>query len=244
MNALEVKDLTKFYRNGRGVKGISFNVGQGEICALLGPNGAGKTTVMKSITGLCRPRQGQVEIFNIDVAKDFEQAMARVGCIIDTPDVHEYLTGLKNLQLIARFYPQLPVGRIAEVLELVGLTKYAREPAAGYSLGMKKRLALAGAILHNPSLVILDEPTSGLDIEATVEIRRLITWLAREQGVSFLISSHLVHELEQCCNRVAVIHEGEMVDSNRSMSEIKEVYNTLENYYLSILNEKRKAANE
>lgn len=229
--ALEVNDLTKIYNNKRGIKNISLEINQGDIYGLLGPNGAGKTTLMKIITGLSRADRGQVKIFGFNVADQFEQAMARVGCIIETAEAYEYMSGRKNLELAAGFYPHLNKTRIDEVLEMVGLAEYQSEKVENYSLGMKQRLALASAILARPELVVLDEPANGLDIEGMVQIRNMITDLAREHRVTFFISSHLAHEIELMCNRVGIINHGKLIREG-IVSELLADYSSLEEFFI------------
>jgi ABC-type multidrug transport system ATPase subunit len=135
---LEVNDVTKLYKNGRGVRNVSFDVSRGDIFGFIGPNGAGKTTMLKIIMGLIRPDQGNVRIFGNNVTDHFEQAMERVGCIIETADAYEYMSAYDNLKLSARFYPDLPKTRIDQILEQVGLAPYKNERVGGYSLGMKQ----------------------------------------------------------------------------------------------------------
>lgn len=208
---LEVKNLTKLYRNDRGIKNISFTVYRGDVFGFLGPNGAGKTTVMKTITNLCHPDQGEIFLFGQDLNNHFVSSMAKVGSLIENAAAYEYLSASDNLKLVARFYKNVNEKRQDETLELVGLTKYKREKVATYSTGMKQRLGLAMAILHNPELIILDEPTNGLDIEGMHDIRNTIQQLAKEKGITFFISSHLVHEIELICNRIGIINNGEII---------------------------------
>lgn len=228
---LQVKDLSKLYRNQRGIRNINLEIARGDIYGLLGPNGAGKTTLMKTITGLCQVDRGEVRIQGFHIPDQFEQAMAKVGCIIETADAYEYLSGYKNLELASRLYPFLKKTRIDEVLEIVGLSEFRHEKAAHYSLGMKQRLALASSILAYPDLVILDEPTNGLDIEGMVEIRHLILSLAHEHRITFFISSHLAHEMELMCNRVGILHHGKLI-TERTVSEILESYASLEEFFI------------
>lgn len=229
---LEVKDLTKIFKNGRGVKDISFDIYKGDVFGFLGPNGAGKTTVMKIIAGLSKANQGEVKIFGYNILNDFEKAMAKVGCIIETAEAFEYLSAYKNLELAARFYKDIKKTRIDEVLELVGLNQFKHEKVNNFSLGMKQRLGLASAILSNPELVILDEPTNGLDIEGTVDIRNTIASLAKEQQVTFLISSHLIHEIELICNRIGIINNGIMIKEGLVSELLNDEYKTLEDFFI------------
>lgn len=231
-NLLEVEEVTKLYKNGRGVRGVSFSVAKGDIFGFIGPNGAGKTTLLKIVMGLIRPDQGTVRIFGHSVAERFEQAIQHVGCIIETADAYDYMSAYDNLKLSARFYPDLPKARIDQVLEQVGLAPYKKERVGGYSLGMKQRLALASAMLSNPKLVVLDEPTNGLDIEGMVDFRNTVRQLALEQGMTFLISSHMIHDLSMIVNRIGIMQSGNLihiVDVNRLLKEEM----TLEQYVVA-----------
>lgn len=208
---LEVKNLTKLYKNNRGIKNISFDIFKGDIFGFLGPNGAGKTTVMKTITGLCKPDEGEIKIFGFNVGHQFEKAMQKVGSIIETACAYEYMTAHKNLELAGRYYGDVTEERIEKALELFGLGKYKNEKVRNYSLGMKQRLGLATAVLSRPEFVILDEPTNGLDVEGMIDVRNIIARLAREEGITFFISSHLIHEVELICNRIGIINNGELL---------------------------------
>lgn len=236
---LEVKNLTKVFKNGRGVKDISFEVFKGDVVGFLGPNGAGKTTVMKLITGLAKPDRGEVRIFGCDIADSFEQAMSRVGCLIETVDAYEYLSAFRNLVLAVRFYPNISRSRIEEVLEEVGLGQYMHEKTGNFSLGMKQRLGLALAIISEPDLIILDEPVNGLDIEGMVDVRNTIVRLAGEKQTTFFISSHLVHEIEMVCNRIGIIIDGALVRAGLVSELVTNQYTSLENYYLEQLKSER-----
>lgn len=229
---LEVEGLTKLYSNGRGVQDISFVVKQGDIFGFLGPNGAGKTTVMKAIVGLNSLQRGQIHILGHDLQTDLEAALQKTGTIIETADLYEYLTAYHNLKFVARYHPQLQESALDDALALVQLTPYKHEKVAKFSLGMKQRLALAMALLAGPELVILDEPTNGLDIEGTVQMRNLILELARSKQTTFFISSHLVHEVELMCNKVAIIHQGKMINQGADIQDIKRQYSSLEEFYL------------
>ncbi|MFD0714454.1 ABC transporter ATP-binding protein [Paenibacillus sp. GCM10027626] len=229
---LEVKEIRKQFNNGRGIYDISFETGKGEIVGLFGPNGAGKTTLLKMITGLIRPDRGTIYLFGNNTAEQFELGMARVGCVIEAADVYEYMSAYDNLKLAGRFYPHLEKGRIDQVLELVGLSPYKREKAGHFSLGMKQRLALAGALLPEPQLVILDEPTNGLDIEGMVDIRQTIKQLADDQGTAFLISSHMIGDMEKLVDRFGILKEGRLIKQGNKRDAAAEEM-TLEQYYMS-----------
>lgn len=236
---LETRELTKQYRNERGIRNISLQLNRGDIYGLLGPNGAGKTTFLKLVTGLIRPGKGTVNLFGADIAAHFDRGISRVGCMIESADFHDFLPAWQYLKQVARFYPRVAEGRIHEVLEEVGLYEVRREKIKGFSTGMKQKLALAAAILPEPELVILDEPTNGLDIEGTVMFRKLVKRMAEEKGTSFLISSHMIHELEQLCNRVGIIVEGELVKEGR-VSELLQTNQSLEQFYIGELENAKK----
>jgi len=235
---LEVEQLTKLYKNGRGVKNINFSIERGDVVGLLGPNGSGKTTIMKTIMGLCHADSGHVTIFGNDVEEDVERTLAKVGGLIERPAIFEYLSARENLKMMARYYPGVDNARIDHVMEVVRISRYQKEKAGRFSLGMKQRLGLALAILSDPELVVLDEPTNGLDIEGTVEIREIIKRMAAEKGTSFLIASHLAPELEKTCNKVAVVHEGDLL-SFEPMGEALKLNPSLEDYFLSMVKDKR-----
>ena len=230
---LEISQLTKLYKNGRGIKNISLDVLKGEVFGFLGPNGAGKTTVMKSITGLNSIQSGKITILGHDLKTEFEAALKNVGSIIESADVYEYLSAYTNLKFISRFHKNITENDIKEYLDMVNLTKYKNEKVSKFSLGMKQRLALAMALLSNPKLVILDEPTNGLDIEGTVQMRNIIKTLASKKNITFFISSHLVHELELMCDKVAVIYEGKLVNNGEKIESIKAKFNSLEDFYMT-----------
>lgn len=229
---LEVKDITKLYKNNRGIKNVTLDVYKGDVFGFLGPNGAGKTTAMKIMTGLIKAESGCIKIFGHDISEEFEKAMDKVGCIIETAQSYEYLTAYKNLKLALRYYKDINSNRIDEVLEIVGMSKYKNEKVKNFSLGMKQRLGIAQAILSKPELIILDEPLNGLDIEGMVEMRNIIKRLAEEEKATFFISSHLVHDMELTCNRVAIIYDGRIVKVE-DVSKILEDYSSLENFFIS-----------
>lgn len=229
---IEIQNLSKLYPNGRGIHDINLDIGQGDIFGFLGPNGAGKTTAMKVMTGLIRPDRGDVRISGCSVTEDYEQAMAQVGCIIETAESYPYLSAFDNLKQAARYYPGVDHQRIDEVLELTGILRYKNEKPRKFSLGMKQRLGIAAAILSRPKIVILDEPLNGLDVEGMIDMRKLIKHLAETEQTTFFISSHLIHDVELTCNRIGVIYNGRMLNVE-SMDSILKNYATLENYFVS-----------
>jgi len=231
-HAIEFVHLTKLYHNGRGIDDLNLTVKQGEVFGFLGPNGAGKTTAMKIMTGLLKPTFGDVSIFGSSVQEQFVQAMSHVGCLIETAESFQYLTAYENLQLSARYYPHVDGKRISECLELTGLSKYAHEKTKKFSLGMKQRLGIANALLSNPKLLILDEPLNGLDVEGMLDMRHLIKKLSQEQGTTFFISSHLIHDVELTCNRIGIVLSSRLVSVDTT-EDILRNFSSLEHYFVN-----------
>ncbi|CAA9588794.1 MAG: Efflux ABC transporter, ATP-binding protein [uncultured Thermomicrobiales bacterium] len=207
---LRVTGLTKRYGARTVVDGLDLEVRRGEVFGFLGPNGAGKTTAMAMILGLVAPHAGQIEILGHDALADREAALRRVGAIVETPTYYPYLSGLDNLRVLALARGGAPQGRLDEVLRLVGLKGRERDRFGSYSLGMKQRLGIAGALLHEPELLILDEPSNGLDPAGMVEIRELILRLAHD-GRTIVLCSHLLAEVQQVCDRVLILAGGRAI---------------------------------
>lgn len=228
---LELENITKLYKSGRGAQDISFALAPGEVLGLLGPNGSGKTTTMKAITGMVQLTRGQASICGIDVAKRHEQAMRHTGCLIEAPALYGHMTAYQNLKLAARFYKNIDEDRIDEVLRLVEMDKYKKERVASFSLGMRQRIGLALALLSEPRLLILDEPANGLDIEGMIHVRDIVKKTA-EKGAAVLISSHLAHEIEQCATHAAIIYGGKLL-CVESMETILATSPSLEDYFLA-----------
>src|SRR5215831_13854722 len=205
---LSAKGLTKSFGKRQAVADVSFDLYEGEVFGFLGPNGAGKTTTIRMLVGLARPDRGTVRIRGLDLSHDFARAMAHVGSIVESPDLYGYLTGRENLLHFARMLPDGAAGRIAELARLVALEERLDDKVATYSLGMRQRLGIAQALLGAPDLLILDEPANGLDPAGIREIRRLVRLLSTERGIAVFVSSHLLAEVEQMCDRVAIIHRG------------------------------------
>jgi ABC-2 type transport system ATP-binding protein len=212
---LEVKKINKSFGKKQVLKDVSFSLEEGEILGFIGPNGAGKTTTIKCILGLQRIGSGSVSINGYDVVKDFSNAISRVGAIVESPDMYMYLSGRKNLEMVARMYKGITKDRIDEVIKLVGLEARINDKVSKYSLGMRQRLGIAASLIHSPNLLILDEPTNGLDPEGIKELRELLKKLAKTENVAVLISSHNLAELESFCNVVCIIQNGEVVKTSR-----------------------------
>ncbi|NMM62927.1 ABC transporter ATP-binding protein [Clostridium sp. P21] len=229
---IEINNLTKTYKTGRGIKNINLEICQGDIFGFLGPNGAGKTTAMKIMTGLIKPDSGDVKILGYSILEQFEQAMEKVGCIIENAESYTYLTAFENLKQFSRYYKDIDDKRIDEVLELTGILKYKNEKPRKFSLGMKQRLGIASALLSKPEVIILDEPLNGLDVEGMITIRNIIKNLAETEKTTFFISSHLIHDIELTCNRIGVLYDGKLLNVDTTENILKN-YASLENYFVS-----------
>jgi ABC-2 type transport system ATP-binding protein len=209
---LEVSGLTKTYGSFKAVDDLSFAVFPGDVFGFLGQNGAGKSTTIRMLLTLIRPDTGQIRVFGMDLHQRRRDVLSRVGAVIEKPDLYGYLTGQENLSLFARMSGKgITKVRIQETLELVGLQKRAGDRVKTYSQGMKQRLGIACALVHDPDLIILDEPTNGLDPQGIADIRNLVLSLSREQGKTFLISSHLLAEIELMANRMIIIDRGKKI---------------------------------
>lgn len=206
-NILEVKDVYKKLGKREIIKGISFSIKEGEIFGFLGPNGAGKTTTIRMLVGLIAPNSGSIIIGDKDITKEREQALSQVGAVVENPELYTYLTGYENLMQIARIR-KVDKKDIDEIVELVGLKDRINDKVKKYSLGMKQRLGLAAALMSKPRLLILDEPTNGLDPSGIIDFRNIVKKAAKERNVSVFVSSHILSEVEQLCDRVAFINNG------------------------------------
>jgi ABC-type multidrug transport system ATPase subunit len=201
--------LTKRYGNAEVVKDVSFEIYRGDVFGFLGPNGSGKSTTIGMLLGLVAPTSGSIDLFGLGPERRAD-GLARVGAIIESPAFYPYLSGADNLAALAYLRPGVTHQRIVEVLRIVGLDHAAQKKYRTYSLGMKQRLGIAWTLLHDPELLVLDEPTNGLDPAGMHEVRLLVQNLAR-QGKTIFISSHLLNEIEQVCDRVAIIQRGQVI---------------------------------
>jgi len=207
---VEARGLVKRYGEIAAVGGVDLTVRRGEIYGFLGPNGAGKTTTLRILLGLIRPNAGNVRLFGRDPQTDLPQALDGVAGFVETPHFYGYLSGRKNLELLAAFDGGDARSRIGEVLGLVDLEARAKDRVATYSQGMRQRLGIAASLLRDPQLLLLDEPTNGLDPGGIRDMRVLIGRLAK-RGITILLSSHLLAEVEELCHRVAIIRDGRIV---------------------------------
>ncbi len=206
---LEVTHLTKSFGSFTAVDDLSFSVKEGEVYGFLGQNGAGKSTTIRMILSLIRPTGGSINIFGMSIEKEREKILHQVGAVVEKPDLYRYMTGYENLNVFAKLSnKKIARAELMKCLELVGLDKRAKDPVRVYSQGMKQRLGIAVALVHNPSLIILDEPTNGLDPQGIADVRNLILMLSKEQGKTLLVSSHLLSEMEQVADSMVIINKG------------------------------------
>ncbi|MEJ7769508.1 MAG: ABC transporter ATP-binding protein [Chitinophagaceae bacterium] len=213
---LKVSSLTKQFRDVKAVDNLSFEVNQADVYGFLGQNGAGKSTTIRMLLTLIEPSSGEIEMFGMNLRTHRKEILSQVGAVIERPDLYKYLSGYENLLLFARIN-QVDASRkrLMEQLELVGLADRAHSKAKTYSQGMRQRLGIAVALVHNPQLVILDEPTNGLDPQGIADMRNLILHLSRHLKKTVVISSHLLSEIEQVATRMIIIDHGKkMTEGN------------------------------
>jgi len=211
---LSVRGLKKRIGGKDIIHGLSFDVYGGEVFGFLGPNGSGKTTTIRMLVDLIRPTEGTVRFDGKDIRREHDEALSKVGCIVENPEMYPYMTGWENLEHFAAMLPDVDEARIREVAALVGLTPRIHDKVKTYSLGMRQRLGIAQALLGRPKLLILDEPTNGLDPQGIKELRAFIRSLA-EQGVSVFVSSHLLSEIQLMCDRVGILSKGRLLAVDR-----------------------------
>jgi len=209
---VQLQNLSKTIRGKQLIQQLNIDLYPGQITGFLGPNGAGKTTTIRMMTGLMNPTEGKVIIDGISLKDNYEEAISKVGVIVENPEMYKFMSGYKNLLHFARMHKSVTKERIQEVVKQVGLENRIHEKVSTYSLGMRQRLGLAQALLHRPKFLILDEPTNGLDPAGIREFRMYLRKIAAEDGVSVFVSSHLLSEIELMCDRVAVIQNGKLID--------------------------------
>lgn len=232
MSVLEVKNLTKKFDKRVILDQVSVTLEEGEVVGLVGPNGAGKSTFIKSILGLYNIDEGDVKICGFDVYKQHRDALSKVGCIVENPDMYQNISGRKNLKICALMNDLPKNTDIDSVVHLVRMESRIDDKVKTYSLGMKQRLGLASALLNHPKLLILDEPINGLDPQGIMELRQIVRDLSKKDKMTVLISSHILAEIEQMCDRIIMIDQGKIVDSF-TMDEIRAKNISLEEEYLS-----------
>lgn len=222
MYGLETSQLTHRYsQDGPSLQAVSLKVPLGAIYGFLGPNGAGKTTTLRLCLGLLQAQEGRIEVLGKDLTTARVEVLRQVGSLIESPSLYDHLTAVENLTLLQRIH-RCPRQRIDEVLALVGLAHTGRKPTGRFSLGMRQRLSIAMALIHRPRLLILDEPTNGLDPHGIIEMRALLTRLNQVEGVTIVISSHLLAEVEKLASHVGILSRGRLVFQG-TLDQLKEM---------------------
>ena len=211
-SVVSVNNLSKKYGNIQAVNDLSFTVNEGDVYGFLGQNGAGKSTTIRMLLTLIAPTAGEIHIFDKKLSKHRSEILSNIGAVIEKPDLYKYLNAYDNLSIFARM-SGIKVSRqlLMNQLQMVGLADRAKDKVKTFSQGMKQRLGIAVALVHNPALIILDEPTNGLDPQGIADIRTLIIRLSKEMGKTVLISSHLLSEIEVIANRMIIIHKGQKI---------------------------------
>ncbi len=258
---LKCKNLSKKMKNKIIVSDINFELEEKDILGFVGPNGAGKTTIIKLILGLYKKTTGSVIINNYNLDNDFANSISNVGAIIENPDSYMYMSGLDNLMLSAKIY-SISKDRVNEVVKLVGLQDSIKMKVSKYSLGMRQRLGIAQAIIHNPKILILDEPTNGLDPNGIIQLNCLLKKLSK-QGMSIIISSHILSELDSLCNKFCFVKNGTIIAyktknelrrkkdvddyifelSNNSLENILSTYEIIDDNHIKISTKKKNINN-
>jgi ABC-2 type transport system ATP-binding protein len=209
---ISLRHITKKFKNITAVDDFSLTVNQGDIYGFLGPNGAGKSTCIRMMLGLVKPTSGDIDMFGYDIRTHRKEVLANIGALIERPDFYDYLSAQKNLQILGQLSGVNDLNRKTdEVLDLVGLRGRRYSKVKTFSQGMKQRLGIAQSLLHDPKLIILDEPANGLDPQGQHEMRKLIKTINEEKGITILISSHILQEIEQTANRMVIINQGKSV---------------------------------
>ena len=231
MSVIKVQSLSKNFGTLKAVDQLSFEVEAGQVYGFLGQNGSGKSTTIRMLLSLIHPSEGQIEIFGQSLTNNRSAILEQVGAVIERPDLYPYLTAQEHLTLFAKLRKQkISASKIEATLSQVGLLARANDKVQTYSLGMKQRLGIGIALLHDPALIILDEPTNGLDPQGIADIRQLIKSLSKEQGKTVLVSSHLLSEIEQIATHILIIHQGKkmaegptssLLDPNKTIVQIK-----------------------
>ena len=235
---LQTNRLSKKIGSKMLVTDVDIHIRKGEIYGFLGPNGAGKTTVMKMITNLWKPASGTIELFGERLTPKSYDVLKRMGSIIEFPVFYDHMTGRENLQLHCEYMGYYNTGSVENAMQMLNLTDAADQPVRNYSLGMKERLGIARAVMCKPELLILDEPTNGLDPAGMKQIRDLLKMLSSEYGITIMISSHILSEVESIADTVGIIHHGRMMKEIR-MQDIEEM--NLNYVEISVTDEKKVA---
>ena len=234
---IKVNNLSKQFKEIKAVDDLSFTVEQGDVYGFLGQNGAGKSTTIRMLLTLIKPTGGDISIFGKSLTSNRSEILKQVGAVIEKPDLYKYLSAFDNLAIFAKMSGMKPNRTLLlEQLKLVGLQERAQSKVKTFSQGMKQRLGIAVALVHNPKLIMLDEPTNGLDPQGIADMRNLILHLSREMGKTIVVSSHLLAEIELVANRMLIIHKGkkivegnvaELLDPSKSLVQIETADDTV-----------------
>ena len=236
--AIETDGLTKSYSDFNAVNNLEIKVPVSKVYGFLGRNGSGKTTTIRMIMGLIKPDKGHVKIFGQEINRNRSKYLADIGAIIETPGFYENLSAYENLEITAKMF-DTQKSRIQESLEIVGLSNIGDRPVGKFSLGMKQRLGIANALIHSPRILILDEPTNGLDPAGIIEMRKLIRDLSQSMGITILVSSHLLSEVQQIADYIGIIDQGQLIQEG----EI-EIVNADEQSFLVLETDKLQKTNQ
>ena len=234
---LEINHLSKKYKDINAVDDLSFSVNSGDVYGFLGQNGAGKSTTIRMMLTLIEPTSGEIKIFGKSLNENRHEILSNIGAVIERPDLYKYLTAYENLKLFAKMSNiNVTHKLLMDQLDMVGLADRSESKVKTYSQGMKQRLGIGIALVHNPDLIVLDEPTNGLDPQGIADIRHLIIKLSTEMGKTVVVSSHLLSEIELIANRMIVIHKGkkivegfvkDLLDPSKTLVEIETVDNKM-----------------
>ncbi|SUM58498.1 ABC transporter family protein [Staphylococcus microti] len=236
MNVVETQNVSKKFGSFQAVQDLNIRIPEGQICGFLGPNGSGKTTTIRMLLGLAKPTDGHVKLFDMALEDHKQEILNQVGALVDSPSFYDHLTGYENLKIMQYIHNNRE-NEIENVLEIVELTHAAHKKVKDYSLGMKQRLGIAIALMNNPKLIILDEPTNGLDPSGIKKMRELLMKLVEERGISIIVSSHNLFEIEQMCSYVCVINSGKLLFQGEMQTLLSE-YNQDNVYFMTGDNEK------
>ena len=230
---MDIVNLNKFYGERKVLKNLNFEVYAGEIFGFIGPNGAGKSTLIRIISGLGAPTSGEVFICGKSVQKNFEQAVANIGVVMENCQLYAYMTGRQNLNYFASLIKGIKKDDIDRIIKTVGLENRIDDKVKTYSYGMRQRLGLAQALLNNPKLLILDEPTNGLDVNGVIELRRTLKILAAKNNMGIFMSSHVLSEMEQLCDTVAIFDRGSILEM-RTMDDFQNNSNSQKRFRIRV----------
>lgn len=239
VNVIETRNMSKNFGSFKAVHNLNMQIPEGVICGFLGPNGSGKTTTIRMLLGLSKPTNGEVTIFDMPLYNNKQKILNQVGALVDSPSFYEHLTGYENLKIM-HYIHNNHANEIENVLSIVELEHAAQKKVKDYSLGMKQRLGIAIALMNNPQLIILDEPTNGLDPSGIKKIRELLIKLVKENGISIIVSSHNLFEIEQMCSYVCLLNKGNLLYQG-DMDNLLKKYKRDNVYFITDDNEKSKS---